>query len=205
VDPQRHASLSASRRGGVPDDYSALHGFLDTTKELCADNRHRLLHNPWGMRRVVVPLFGPRLSLSGGGSVLTKDVVEQDHVLADFAGRFVPTLADFVNAIAPEPGEIERFRSIHAPYQGDDDVMRLLLSPFAVTGRVRALLVTHSTWFLTEVLPRLHPRVGAWSPRGVPPEELFARMRFQVWMDNGAELPPSSPRSTSMEGMCRDS
>src|SRR4051812_36474771 len=131
MDPHRHSSLSARRRGGAPDDYYALHAFFDTTKELCSDNRHRLLHNLWGIRRVVIPLFGAELRTSDGGSVQTKDVCEADHVLADFSGKYLPTLSDFTSAISPEAGEERRFEEIQRPYRSDAAAMQLLLSPYA--------------------------------------------------------------------------
>ena len=195
VDPQRHSNLSAHRRGGAAEDYYALHAFFDTTKELCSDNRHRILHNLWGVRRVVIPLFGTQLSLADGTRVATKDVCEADHVLADFAGKYLPTLSDFAGAIAPVAGEEARFEDIQHAYRDDEAAMRLLRSPFAVTGLVQSLLITHNTWFLSEVLPRLctAPRHTG-LPRGVPPAELFERMRFELWMDNGAVAPPSAPK-----------
>ena len=188
MDPQRHAKLSASRRGGTPEDYYAVHAFFDTTKELCSDNRHRILHNLWGIRRVVIPLFGPMI-----GGAHTKDVCEMDHVMADFSGKYLPTLADFTGAIAPVDGEAARFDEIARAYDGD--ALQLLRSPYAVTGHVQSLLVTHNTWFLSEVLPRLCavPRTLG-LPRGVPPAELFARMSFELWMDNGVVAPPSAPK-----------
>lgn len=194
MDPHRHASLSARRRGGSPEDYYALHAFFDTTKELCSDNRHRILHNLWGIRRVVIPLFGTQLTTQDGARVATKDVCEVDHVLADFSGKYLPTLSDFTTAIAAEPGEERRFEEIRQPYYEDDVAIELLLSPYAVTGHVQSLLVTHNTWFLSEVLPRLLPAHRSMGlPRGVPPAELFARMRFELWMDNGVVAPPSAP------------
>lgn len=205
MDPLRHANLSARRRGGEASDYYALHAFFDTTKELCSDNRHRLLHNLWGIRRVVIPLFGTQLTRSDGVCVPTKEVCEMDHVLADFSGKYLPTLTDFVSAIAPEPEEAPRFAEIRRAYAGDDAALKLLLSPYAVTGQVQSLLVTHNTWFLSEVLPRLCPAAPAIAmPRGVAPAELFARMRFELWMDNGVVAPASAPRrvhrrSTSAE------
>lgn len=196
MDPQRHAQLSARRRGGAPEDYYALHAFFDTTKELCSDNRHRLLHNVWGIRRIAIPLFGVELALSDGSRVATKDVCEADHVLADFSGKYLPTLGDFAGAIAEVPDESARFEEIRRPYRDDGAAMRLLLSPYAVTGRVQSLLVTHNTWFLAEVLPRLCATRSS-LPRGVPPAELFARMRFELWMDNGVVAPPSAPAQIS--------
>ena len=188
MDPARHSQLTASRRGGTPDDYHALHSFFDTTKELCSDNRHRLLHNLWGIRRVIIPLFGTEIR-----GVATKDICEADHVMADFSGKYLPTLADFAGAISAIPDEQSRFAEIQSAYRGDDVAMKLLVSPYAVTGQVQALLVTHNTWFLSEVLPRLCT-TRILMPRGVPPAELFARMAFELWMDNGAVPPPSAPK-----------
>ena len=176
----------------MPEDYYEIHSFLDTTKELCSDNRHPILHNPWGIRRVAIPLFGPLLTTSDRARVATKDVCEVDHVLADFSGKHVPTLGDFAGAIARVAGEEARFEEIERPYRDDAAAMRLLRSPYAVTGKVRALLITHNTWFLTEVLPKLCTTKRAY-PRGVPPAELFQRMSFELWMDNGAVAPPSAP------------
>ena len=63
-----------------------------------------------------------------------------------------------------------------------------------MTGLVASLLVTHNTWFLSEILPRIFPRRARPAfARGVAPGELFARMRFELWMDNGAAPPPSAP------------
>jgi len=194
VDPLRHATLSSRRRGGAPEDYLPLHSFFDTTKELCADNRHRLLHNAWGIRRIVLPIFGAELALSNGSRVMTKEVCEFDHVLADFAGKYMPTLGDFVGALASDRCDRARFEEIRRPYVGNDAVVNLLVSPYAVTGKMSSLLLTHNTWFLNEVLPQVFGKCGPLLAPGVAPAELFDRMRFELWMDNGAVPPPSAPR-----------
>lgn len=117
--------------------------------------------------------------------------------MADFMGMYLPTLADFTAAIASEPGELARFEDIRAPFRSESEIERLLLSPYAVTGHEQSLLITHNTWFLNEVLPRLSARAPRGIVRGVPPSELFSRMEFQLWMDNGAVAPPSAPVAIS--------
>jgi hypothetical protein len=48
--PHHHAISSARRFGGVPDDYLAVHNFLDSTKASWADHRHRaVLHHSYGI------------------------------------------------------------------------------------------------------------------------------------------------------------
>lgn len=45
-----HAVSSAKRYGGEPDDYLALHNFLDSSKSAWADQRHRaVLHHNFGI------------------------------------------------------------------------------------------------------------------------------------------------------------
>ena len=200
MDPQRHAELSARRRGGEPADYYATHSLMDGTKELCSDNRHRFLHTLWGVRRVALPQVGPVLRVSDGVVVKTKDVLEFDHVLADYRGRFIPTLSDFLAALdtdarAEWAHSKARFEEIQGPFRHVDAAMRLLLSPFSVTGSVAALMFTHNTWFLNEVLPRVvHDAPRGMLP-GIAPSELFEGMRFRPWMDNGAATPPSYPKT----------
>lgn len=164
---------------------------MDITKELCADNRHRFLHTSWGIRRIALRIFGRALDVDAPQPVSTKDVLEADHVLADFSGRFVPTLADFVAAMAPELDMLEqKFDEIAAPL--GDEARRILRSPYAITGRPRALLLTHNSWFLEEILPRLVSRLP--TMRGLRPTLIFDGMRFAPWMENGRAFPPSAPR-----------
>lgn len=45
-----HAISSAKRFGGEPDEYLALHSFMDSSKSAWADQRHRaVLHNSFGI------------------------------------------------------------------------------------------------------------------------------------------------------------
>lgn len=53
----KHAEISVRKRGGIIEDYYAIHDFMDCTKELCSDNQHRILHTLWGVRQVVVTIF----------------------------------------------------------------------------------------------------------------------------------------------------
>ena len=156
MNPRQHCRISVRRWGGVESDYYPIHEFIDSTKSLCADGRHRILHTHWAVQHVVVPIFGHTMINADGKHVDVKDMCERDHLLADYGNRFIPTLADFVSAISvDEPGmtrDIERF---HSEFAGNPQVSELLLSPLAVTGRVRSLLVTHNSWFINTVLPQI--------------------------------------------------
>ena len=110
----KHAEISVRRRGGSIDDYYPIHSFMDSTKELCSDHRHRFLHNLWGVRRVIIPIFGSSIINSDGRIVNVKDICEQDHILPDYNNKFIPTIEDFIHQIdALDEDEKGEINSIH--------------------------------------------------------------------------------------------
>jgi len=192
----KHAEISVFHHGGEVADYFPVHFFIDSTKELCSDNRHRILHTLWGVRRVVMPLFGHSLTNSDGKAVNVKDLCEKDHILPDYRNRFIPTLGDFCAAIDEErlPANYKtKINDLHALYTSDRQVSELLLSPLALTGQFKSLLITHNSWFISEILPKILPAVPVrLQSFSIAPGDLFSAMRFEPWMDNGAGLPPSA-------------
>ena len=199
MNPRQHCRISVRRWGGVESDYYPIHEFIDSTKSLCADGRHRILHTHWALQHVVVPIFGHTVINADGKQVNVKDMCERDHLLADYGNRFIPTLADFVSAISvDEPGmrrDIERF---HSDFAGDPQISELLLSPLANTGRVRSLLVTHNSWFINTVLPQIFDVGPLIQDFPIVPADLFNAMEFKPWMDNGLAAPPSARKLADM-------
>jgi hypothetical protein len=100
--PSVHAASSARRIGGKPEDYQAIHDFLDGSKAAIADNRHRALtHHTWFLSVVLERVFGPSLTNSDGRQVSVRDVGEQ-HVLEDFGMQFIPTAQDYLQELEPK-------------------------------------------------------------------------------------------------------
>lgn len=97
--PYFHAQSSAKMWGGVPEDYLHLHDWLDASKEMFADFRHRALrHHTQGifeMERV----FGHVITNSEGKKVPVRYIGEQ-HVMEDCGGR-IPTVDDWFSQIKP--------------------------------------------------------------------------------------------------------
>ena len=95
-----HAVSSARTWGGVPDDYQAVHTFLDSSKLVLADFRHRALHHHaegcWQAER----LFGVTITNSAGRAVPVRLIAER-HIKEDL-GR-IPSFADWVRCVRPEP------------------------------------------------------------------------------------------------------
>lgn len=136
----KHAQISARRRGGIPEDYINIHQFIDSIKNLCSDNRHRIFHTMWAINEIVLPIFGHQIINSDGREVDVKDLCEKDHLLVDFRHRFIPTLSDFVDAMNVEVTSSQRqaIENVHNFYTNNSrystDISRLLLSPLALTG-----------------------------------------------------------------------
>ncbi|MDE3194897.1 MAG: hypothetical protein KGN84_01020 [Acidobacteriota bacterium] len=87
---QFHSESSARRFGGTPEDYVAIHKFLDQSKLYIADWRHRaLLHNTFGVA-LAEQFFGDLYKRpSDGESVATRTVAEV-HILEDMQAILTP-------------------------------------------------------------------------------------------------------------------
>ena len=95
-----HAVSSARKWGGKPDDYQAIHDWLDGSKLILADFRHRALRHHAEGCFAAEALFGLTLTNSAGRSVPVRLIAEQ-HIVEDL-GR-IPSFADWVRCIRPEP------------------------------------------------------------------------------------------------------
>jgi hypothetical protein len=112
--PYHHALSSVRLWGGTVDDYLDLHSWMDESKLILADFRHRARrHHAEGiflMERV----HGNTRTLSTGRIVPTRWIGER-HVREDL-GR-IPSFADWARAIHPEPwmGRATRLEAEDAP------------------------------------------------------------------------------------------
>jgi hypothetical protein len=195
-----HSEISVRRRGGKIEDYYPIHDFIDCTKELCSDNRHRILHTLWGIKQVVIPIFGHTITNSEGKAINVKDLCEQDHVLPDYHNRFIPTLSDFVEAMEGRQDDLLRFQAFFEAYKHNTELTRLLLSPLNHTGQAKALFITHNSWFVNDIIPRIFNTSPTLQEFAISPTEIFARMDFKLWMDNGADYPPSAKNIANRRG-----
>lgn len=98
--PHLHARTSARKYGGAPEDYYAIHTFIDGSKAAVADMRHRAaLHNAFGCF-VVEAVFGVTAINSEGKTYSPRDVAE-DHIIEDLG--FLPTLEMWLKNMALQP------------------------------------------------------------------------------------------------------
>lgn len=91
-----HCKGSVVKWGGKPQDYQAIHDFVDSTKATMPDIRHRvLLHSAFGIF-MVERVFGPSVTNSDGRDVPVREIVER-HIIEDLG--FIPTVEDFLSCI----------------------------------------------------------------------------------------------------------
>lgn len=96
--PYVHADSSVRKWGGKRDDYLPIHDFMDSSKSVIADGRHRLLtHNAWFISNVIERVFGHTIVNSAGREVSTRLIAEL-HVAEDYGG-YIPTAHDFLEVI----------------------------------------------------------------------------------------------------------
>lgn len=93
-----HALSSVRRWGGTPGDYIALHSWMDASKAIIADPRHRALRHHASGIFALEHEFGVTITNSGGREVPVRLIGEQ-HVVEDLG--FVPSFADWARLIAP--------------------------------------------------------------------------------------------------------
>ena len=98
--PIFHTNTSVKLWGGKPEDYAPIHEWLDATKEVFADFRHRALrHHSQGIFECE-RVFGQFITTSEGRRVPVRYIAEQ-HVKEDCGGR-IPTVADWFRNIKRE-------------------------------------------------------------------------------------------------------
>jgi len=98
--PMHHAISSARKFGGKPEDYQAVHDWMDATKEMYADFRHRALrHNAHGAFEAE-RVFGIHLVNSDGKQVPVRPIAEQ-HVQEDLG--WIPPVSEWLRWIQPQP------------------------------------------------------------------------------------------------------
>lgn len=95
-----HAVSSARKFGGVAADYQIIHDWMDGSKVILADFRHRALRHHSEGCFAAEALFGVTITNSDGKPIPVRLIAEQ-HILEDL-GR-IPSFADWVRCIRPEP------------------------------------------------------------------------------------------------------
>lgn len=95
-----HAVSSSKKWGGVPDDFIAIHEFIDSSKQFLGDVRHRaLFHHTYGVW-LAQRYFGRCVLLPSGREVPVRLVAER-HIIEDLG--WLPSPADYISGMPIRP------------------------------------------------------------------------------------------------------
>ena len=95
-----HHSISSARKfRGLPEDYTAIHEWIDGSKIAFSDHRHRALrHHSFGVY-ACEEKFGKTITNTDGKEVPVRTIAEQ-HSIEDLG--FVPTVQDWLKELPKE-------------------------------------------------------------------------------------------------------
>lgn len=96
-----HAKSSARKWGGEPEDYLPIHEFIDSSKQVIGDVRHRsLYHHTLGVY-LCAKIFGDTIKVGGKGRGVAKDIptrlIAERHIIEDLG--FLPSPADYIEGM----------------------------------------------------------------------------------------------------------
>lgn len=91
-----HAQSCARKWGGAPEDYLPIHEFIDSSKQVIGDVRHRAVyHHTLGVF-LCERIFGKTITTSAGKQIPVRLIAER-HILEDLG--WLPSPADYLNGM----------------------------------------------------------------------------------------------------------
>lgn len=123
----------------MPNDYVAVHRFMDSSKLFYYHLKHRLLlHNLYGIE-LAIELLGDFVINSDGKTILVRDIAAE-HCREDLFG-VVPTLNDWL-----KNADEELSKEINIPQITDSELEYFLMRPYLRSGLRSSLLITYSNF-----------------------------------------------------------
>lgn len=96
-----HAKASAAKWGGEPEDYLDIHSFIDSSKQVIGDVRHRsLYHHTLGVF-LCEKIFGSTVTVGSRGTQVPVRLIAEQHVLEDLG--WLPSPADYIEGMPIKP------------------------------------------------------------------------------------------------------
>lgn len=94
-----HARSAARKWGGTPEDYIIIEEFIDSSKKIIGDVRHRALYHHTAGVWLAQEIFG-RIITIGHKQVPVRLIAEQ-HVIEDLG--WLPSPVDYISGMAIRP------------------------------------------------------------------------------------------------------
>lgn len=94
-----HAKSSARKFGGKPEDYLPIHSFIDSSKAVIGDVRHRSLYHHTLGCYLAEQIFGTTLKVQKAHNVIEVPVrlIAEQHIIEDLG--WLPSPADYIDGM----------------------------------------------------------------------------------------------------------
>jgi hypothetical protein len=92
-----HAQSCAKKWGGAPEDYLPIHDFIDSSKQIIGDVRHRSLYHHTAGTYLCERIFGATITVSrkSGGTVeVPVRLIAERHIIEDLG--WLPSPSDYI-------------------------------------------------------------------------------------------------------------
>jgi hypothetical protein len=96
VNSWNHAQSAARKWGGAPDDYIAIEEFIDSSKKIIGDVRHRSLYHHTAGAWLCQEIFGRTITVTRehGQIQIPVRLIAERHILEDLG--WLPSPADYI-------------------------------------------------------------------------------------------------------------
>lgn len=97
-----HAKSSARKWGGAPDDYLPIHDFIDSSKKIIGDVRHRSLYHHTEGTFLCERIFGTTIKVYKNIKAIEVPVrlIAERHIIEDLG--WLPSPADYIKGMPVE-------------------------------------------------------------------------------------------------------
>lgn len=94
-----HSQSSAKKWGGAAEDYLDVHTFIDSSKQIVGDARHRSLYHHTAGVFLCERIFGPTLTV--GRVQVPVRLIAERHIIEDLG--WLPSPADYIKGMPLDP------------------------------------------------------------------------------------------------------
>jgi hypothetical protein len=101
VNSWHHAQSAARKWGGEPDDYIAIEEFIDSSKKLIGDVRHRSMYHHTAGVWLCQEIFGRTIAVGERGIQVPVRLIAERHVLEDLG--WLPSPKDYIDGMVIKP------------------------------------------------------------------------------------------------------
>lgn len=96
-----HAQSAARKWGGVPEDYIDIEEFIDSSKKIIGDVRHRSMYHHTTGVWLCQEIFGRTISVGERGILIPVRLIAERHILEDLG--WLPSPKDYIDGMSIKP------------------------------------------------------------------------------------------------------